>query len=134
MYFFDQGADITPEQLVDQIEKRLAAGKYHVTLSHMWNNKLPGRMDEYYQKTERFAQLLVDRKIPFLTMKGTLEARFGKGAVVGRLSPLRRGTIWEVRGLGTQKQELGIGREDESRNEVSRCRPPPRDHHRRIAG
>lgn len=78
MYFFDQGADITPEQLVDQIEKRLAAGKYHVTLSHMWNNKLPGRMDEYYQKTERFAQLLVDRKIPFLTMKGTLEARFGK--------------------------------------------------------
>ncbi|MDO5317002.1 MAG: aspartate/glutamate racemase family protein [bacterium] len=78
MYFFDQGADITPEQLVDQIEKRLAAGKYHVTLSHMWNNKLPGRMDEYYQKTERFAQLLVDRKIPFLTMKGTLDARFGK--------------------------------------------------------
>lgn len=93
MYFFDQGADITPEQLVDQIEKRLAAGKYHVTLSHMWNNKLPGRMDEYYQKTERFAQLLVDRKIPFLTMKGTLEARFGKGAVVGRLSPLRRGYL-----------------------------------------
>ena len=77
MYFFDQGADITPEQLVDQIQKRLAAGKYHVTLSHMWNNKLPGRMEEYYRKTERFAQLLVDRKIPFLTMKGTLDARFG---------------------------------------------------------
>ena len=78
MYFFDQGAQITPEQLVDQIEARLKAGHYHVTLSHMWHNKLPGRLDEYFAKTERFAQLLVDRKIPTLTMAETLDARFGK--------------------------------------------------------
>lgn len=77
MYFFDQGADITPEQLVDQIQKSLAAGHDHVTLSHMWNDKLPGCLQEYCQKTERFAQLLVDRKIPSLTMKALLEARFG---------------------------------------------------------
>ena len=78
MYFFDQGADITPEQLVDQIEARLKAGRHHVTLSHMWHNKLPGRLQEYYAKTTRFAQLLVDRKIPTLTMAQTLDARFGK--------------------------------------------------------
>ena len=77
MYFFDQGADITPERLVDQIEARLKAGRFHVTLSHMWHNKLPGRLDEYFAKTERFAQLLVDRKIPTLTMAGSLDARFG---------------------------------------------------------
>ncbi len=78
MYFFDQGADITPEQLVDTIQKRLAKGEYHVTLSHMWHNKLPGGLKEFFEKTERFAQLLVDRKIPTLTMAGTLDARFGK--------------------------------------------------------
>ena len=78
MYFFDQCAQITPEQLVDRIEARLKAGSFHVTLSHMWNNKLPGRMAEYYEKTARFAQLLVDRKIPTLTMAETLDARFGK--------------------------------------------------------
>jgi len=78
MYFFDQGADITPERLVDQIEARLKAGRFHVTLSHMWHNKLPGRLEEYFAKTTRFAQLLVDRKIPTLTMTGTLDARFGK--------------------------------------------------------
>lgn len=78
MYFFDQGADITPEKLVGQIEEKIAAGRNHVTLSHMWCNKLPGKMDEYYEKTERFAKLIEDRKIPTLTMSGILEARFGE--------------------------------------------------------
>lgn len=78
MFFFDQGANITPEELVDQIEKKIRAGKYHVTLSHMWNNKLPGRFKEYCQKTERFADLIVARKIPVLTMAETLDARFGR--------------------------------------------------------
>jgi len=78
MYFFDQGAEITPEQLVDQIQKRLASGAYHVTLSHMWGRKLPGKMNEFFEKTERFAQLLAERKIPTLTMAGSLDARFGR--------------------------------------------------------
>ena len=78
MYFFDQGADITPESLVDQIERKVKAGKFHVTLSHMWHNKLPGRMAEYCQKTERFADLIAARKIPVMTMAESLDARFGK--------------------------------------------------------
>lgn len=77
MYFFDQGADITPEQLVDQIGKKIAAGCHHVTLSHMWCHALPGKMTEYFEKAERFAQLVEERKFPTLTMSGLLDARFG---------------------------------------------------------
>ena len=78
MYFFDQGPDITPESLVDQIERKIKSGKFHVTLSHMWSHKLPGRAAEYYQKTERFADLVAARKIPVMTMAESLDARFGK--------------------------------------------------------
>lgn len=76
MYFFDQGPDITPEQLVERISKRLAEGKYHVTLSHMWTRGLPGGFEEYCAKAERFAALLAERKIPVLTMGKSLIERF----------------------------------------------------------
>ena len=78
MYFFDQGADITPESLVDQIERKIGDGKFHVTLSHMWSHKLPGRAAEYFQKAERFADLIAARKIPVMTMAESLDARFGE--------------------------------------------------------
>lgn len=78
MVFFDQGKDYTPEGLVDAIQKSLAAGKYHVRLSHMWAQNLPGGMKEWFEKTERFAKLLSERKVPTTTMAGSLEARFGK--------------------------------------------------------
>lgn len=77
MYFFDQGPDITPEQLVERISKRLAEGKYHVTLSHMWTRGLTGGFEEYCAKTERFVALLTERKIPALTMGKSLIERFG---------------------------------------------------------
>ena len=78
MVFFDQGPDYTPEGLVDDIQKDLAAGKYHVRLSHMWAKNLKGGMEEWFEKTEKFAQLLADRKVPTMTMGKSLEARFGK--------------------------------------------------------
>lgn len=78
MYFFDQGPEITPEQLVERISKRLAEGKYHVTLSHMWTRNLPGGFKDYCAKTERFAALLAERKIPALTMMELLNERFGE--------------------------------------------------------
>ena len=77
MYFFDQGADITPEKLVAQIEGKTSKGRHHVTLSHMWCHFLPGKMNEYYGKAERFAALIEERKIPTSTMDGLLKARFG---------------------------------------------------------
>ena len=77
MYFFDQSPQITPEQLVDEIQRNLASGRFHVTLSHMWCRGLPGGMQEWFAKTERFVQLLVDRKIPVMTMVESLAARFG---------------------------------------------------------
>ena len=80
MVFFDQGPQYTPEGLVDEIQKTLAAGKYHVRLSHMWAKNLKGGMKEWFEKTDRFAQLLADRKVPTMTMEKSLEARFGKPA------------------------------------------------------
>ncbi len=78
MVFFDQGEKYTPEGLVDDIQRDLAAGKYHVRLSHMWAHGLKGGMKEWFEKTERFADLLAERKIPTMTMSESLEARFGK--------------------------------------------------------
>ena len=80
MVFFDQGEQYTPERLVDDIQKDLAAGKYHVRLSHMWAHGLKGGMKEWFEKTEKFADLLVERKVPTMTMAESLEARFGKPA------------------------------------------------------
>ena len=77
MVFFDQGADYTPEGLVDDIQKSLAAGKHHVRLSHMWYKNLPGGKEEWFAKTDKFAQLLANRKIPTLTMSESLADRFG---------------------------------------------------------
>ena len=79
MYFFDQGSDITPEQLVERISRQLAKGKYHVTLSHISTRNLPGGFEEYCAKTDRFAALLVERKIPVLTMAESLKERFSGG-------------------------------------------------------
>ena len=76
MYFFDQSPQITPEQLVDEIQRNLSSGCFHVTLSHMWCRGLPGGMQEWFAKTERFVQLLADRKIPVMTMVESLAARF----------------------------------------------------------
>ena len=78
MVFFDQGPEYTPEGLVDGIQKALAAGKYHVILSHMMSKNLKGGKAEWFEKTEKFAQLLSERKVPTTTMAGALEARFGK--------------------------------------------------------
>ena len=80
MVFFDQGPQYTPEGLVDDVQKTLAAGKYHVILSHMMIQNLKGGKAEWFEKTEKFAQLLADRKVPTMTMAEALEARFGKGA------------------------------------------------------
>jgi hypothetical protein len=80
MVFFDQGPQYTPEGLVGDIQKALAAGKYHCTLSHMMIQNLKGGKAEWFEKTEKFADLLVERKIPTMTMVGSLEARFGKSA------------------------------------------------------
>lgn len=80
MYFFDQGPQITPEQLVDEIQRNLASGRFHVTLSHMWCRGLSGGMEEWFAKTERFAQLLADRHVPVTTMEKSLSDRFGNAA------------------------------------------------------
>lgn len=81
MYFFDQGPEITPEQLVERISKRISNGKCHVTLSHMWCDRLPGGFGEYCEKTERFVSLLSAKKIPGLTMEESLKDRFSSAYV-----------------------------------------------------
>lgn len=77
MHFFDQGVKVTPEGLVDEIQKRLTDGHDHVIQSHMWRSSLPGGREEYFAKTERFVQLLADRQIPTRTMPELLNVRFG---------------------------------------------------------
>ena len=44
--------------------------------SHMWCSRLAGGFEEYCRKTEVFARLLVERKIPVLTMEESLRERF----------------------------------------------------------
>ena len=78
MYFFDQGAKITPEKLVSDIERELKSGRYHVRLSHMWSHQLPGGVEEWYSKAERFADLVRERGIRMITMLQQYEERFGK--------------------------------------------------------
>ena len=80
MYYFEQGAEITPEEMLDRVEKRLAEGKDYILLTHMWYRKLPGKRAEWFEKTERFAQLLAERKIRVLTLGQLIEERFGKVA------------------------------------------------------
>ena len=72
MLFFDQGPDVTAEALVDGIEKRLAAGKWHITLSHMMTKDIK----DFLAKTERFAQLLEERRIPVVTQADSVGMRF----------------------------------------------------------
>ena len=78
MYYFEQGAEITPEELLKRIEKQFAEGKDYILLTHMRYRKLPGKRAEWFEKTERFAQLLADRKIRVLTLSQLIEERFGK--------------------------------------------------------
>ena len=78
MYYFEQGTEITPEELLKRIEKQLAEGKDYILLTHMWYRKLPGKRAEWFEKTERFAQLLSDRKIRVLTLGQLIEERFGR--------------------------------------------------------
>ena len=80
MYYFEQGTEITPEELLKRIEKQFAEGKDYILLTHMWYRKLPGKRAEWFEKTERFAQLLADRKIRVLTLGELIEERFGKCA------------------------------------------------------
>lgn len=80
MYYFEQGTEITPEELLKRIEKQFAEGKDYILLTHMWYRKLPGKRAEWFKKTERFAQLLADRKIRVLTLGELIEERFGKCA------------------------------------------------------
>ena len=80
MYYFEQGTEITPEELLKRIEKQFAEGKDYILLTHMWYGKLPGKRAEWFEKTERFAQLLADRKIRVLTLGELIEERFGKCA------------------------------------------------------
>ena len=76
MLFFDQGPDITAEGLVDGIEKRLAAGKWHITLSHMMTKDIK----DFLARTERFAQILEERRIPVMTLADSVVARFPETA------------------------------------------------------
>lgn len=76
MLFFDQGPDITAEGLVDGIEKRLAAGRWHITLSHMMTRDIK----DFLAKTERFVQLLEERRIPVATLADSVAARFPETA------------------------------------------------------
>lgn len=73
MEFFDGDSAATPEELVGKIEARIASGKSHVTLSHMQTRDIQG----FLEKTERFAALLEERKVPVLTMGESIESRFG---------------------------------------------------------
>ena len=78
MYYFDQGAEITPEEILARVEKRLAEGKDYILLTHLSYRNLPGKSAEWFGKTERFAQLLAERKIRVLTLGQLIEERFGK--------------------------------------------------------
>jgi hypothetical protein len=80
MYYFDQGAEITPEDILARVEKRLAEGKDYILLTHLKYRKLPGKSAEWFGKTERFAQLLAERKIRVVTLGQLIEERFGKCA------------------------------------------------------
>ena len=80
MYYFEQGAAITPEEILARVEKSFAEGKDYILLTHMWYRKLPGKRAEWFEKTERFAQLLAERKIRVLTLGQLIEERFGKVA------------------------------------------------------
>ena len=86
MRFFDQGADITPEGLVGCIEKRMADCKDYILLTHMWYKNLPGGMAEWFEKTERFAQLLSERKVHVVTLGALIEERFGRAPNASRVS------------------------------------------------
>ena len=44
MYYFDQGAEITPEEILARVEKRLAEGKDYILLTHLSYRNLPGKM------------------------------------------------------------------------------------------
>ena len=77
MGFFDWGGEASPERFVKEIQDNLAAGRYYVMLSHMCHKSLVNQSEKWFEKTECFAQLLVDRKVPTMTMKESLEARFG---------------------------------------------------------
>ena len=46
----------------------------------MLYRKLPGKSAEWFEKTERFAQLLAERKIRVVTLGRLIEKRFGKDA------------------------------------------------------
>ena len=83
MRFFDQDADITPEELVESIGKRLADSKDYILLTHMWHKNLPGGMTEWFKKTERFAQLLSERKVRVATLGRLIEERFDSKIRVG---------------------------------------------------
>ena len=78
MYYFEQGAEITPEQLLKRIENRLADGKDYILLTHMWYRKLPGKRAEWFEKTERFAQLLAEHNIRVMTLGQLIEEHFGR--------------------------------------------------------
>ena len=80
MYYFEQGAAITPEEILARVEKSFAEGKDYILLTHMWYRNLPGKRAEWFEKTERFAQLLADRKIRVMTLGRLIEERFGKCA------------------------------------------------------
>ncbi len=80
MYYFDQGAEITPEEILARVEKRLAEGKDYILLTHLSYRNLPGKSAEWFGKTERFAQLLAERKIRVVTLGRLIEERFGKCA------------------------------------------------------
>ena len=80
MYYFDQGTEITPEDILARVEKRLADGKDYILLTHLKYRKLPGKRAEWFEKTERFAQLLAERKIRVVTLGQLIEERFGKCA------------------------------------------------------
>jgi len=78
MYYFDQGAEITPEDILARVEKRLADGKDYILLTHLKYRKLPGKRAEWFEKNERFAQLLAERHIRVLTLGQLIEERFGR--------------------------------------------------------
>ena len=76
MEFFDGTSTATPEELVGKIEARIASGKSYIILSHMQTKDIK----TFLEKTERFAALLEERKIPVVTMGESIESRFGGDA------------------------------------------------------
>ena len=61
-----------------------AEGKDYILLTHMLYRKLPVKSAEWFEKTERFAQLLAERKIRVVTLGRLIEERFGKDAEKGK--------------------------------------------------